>query len=162
MPRRARRVAAAPIDIVVIGISTGGPQALSVLIPQLPADCPCRSRSCCTCRLATLSCTRASSNELSALHRGRSARGQAKSRPGTVLPRAGRPAPDASARRRTATVVTHLDVRPLDTPHRPSVDVLFQSAAEVYGARVLGVVMTGWASTAAKARPGSRPRAARS
>jgi two-component system, chemotaxis family, protein-glutamate methylesterase/glutaminase len=36
-----------------------------------------------------------------------------------------------------------LDVRPLDTPHRPSVDVLFQSAAEVYGDRVLGVVMTG-------------------
>jgi two-component system chemotaxis response regulator CheB len=30
------------------------------------------------------------------------------------------------------TVVTHLDVRPLDTPHRPSVDVLFHSAADVY------------------------------
>jgi two-component system chemotaxis response regulator CheB len=40
-------------------------------------------------------------------------------------------------------VLTRLDVRPLDTPHRPSVDVLFQSAAEVYGDRVLGVVMTG-------------------
>jgi two-component system, chemotaxis family, protein-glutamate methylesterase/glutaminase len=34
-------------------------------------------------------------------------------------------------------------MRPLDTPHRPSVDVLFQSAAEVYDGRVLGVVMTG-------------------
>jgi two-component system chemotaxis response regulator CheB len=40
-------------------------------------------------------------------------------------------------------VCTHLDIRPLDTPHRPSVDVLFHSAAEVYGERVLGVVMTG-------------------
>ena len=40
-------------------------------------------------------------------------------------------------------VITHLDVRPLDTPHRPSVDVLFQSAADVYAGRVLGVVMTG-------------------
>jgi len=40
-------------------------------------------------------------------------------------------------------VLTRLDARPLDTPHRPSVDVLFQSAAEVYGERVLGVVMTG-------------------
>jgi two-component system chemotaxis response regulator CheB len=37
----------------------------------------------------------------------------------------------------------HLDMRPLDTPHRPSVDVLFQSAAETCGARTLGVVMTG-------------------
>ena len=35
-----RREAARPIDIVVIGISTGGPQALKVLIPQLPADFP--------------------------------------------------------------------------------------------------------------------------
>ena len=40
-------------------------------------------------------------------------------------------------------VVTYLDVRPLDTPYRPSVDSLFHSAAEVYGARVLGIVMTG-------------------
>ena len=40
-------------------------------------------------------------------------------------------------------VVTRLDVRPLDTAHRPSVDVLFQSAADVYSERVLGVVMTG-------------------
>ena len=47
--------------------------------------------------------------------------------------------------RRTAdgVVVTHLDVRPLDTPHRPSVDVLFQSAATSMATRVLGVVMTG-------------------
>jgi two-component system chemotaxis response regulator CheB len=39
-----------------------------------------------------------------------------------------------------------LDVRPLDTPHRPSVDVLFQSAADAYGDRVLGVIMTGMGS----------------
>jgi two-component system, chemotaxis family, protein-glutamate methylesterase/glutaminase len=43
-------------------------------------------------------------------------------------------------------VVTYLDVRPLDTPYRPSVDSLFQSAADVYGSRVLGIVMTGMGS----------------
>jgi two-component system chemotaxis response regulator CheB len=40
-------------------------------------------------------------------------------------------------------VVAHLDARPFETVHRPSIDVLFQSAAETYGSRVLGVVMTG-------------------
>jgi two-component system chemotaxis response regulator CheB len=43
----------------------------------------------------------------------------------------------------SGTVRTRLDISPLDTPHRPSVDVLFQSAAEVYGDRVLAIVLTG-------------------
>src|SRR5204863_9604401 len=49
-------------------------------------------------------------------------------------------------RRADGRVVPHLDLRPLDTPHRPAVDVLFQSAADVYSGRVLGIVMTGMGS----------------
>jgi two-component system chemotaxis response regulator CheB len=49
-------------------------------------------------------------------------------------------------RDREGNVMAHLDTRPLDRLHRPSVDVLFQSAAEVYRERVLGIVMTGMGS----------------
>jgi two-component system chemotaxis response regulator CheB len=40
-------------------------------------------------------------------------------------------------------VTVRLSIQPMNKPHRPSVDVLFQSAAETYHERVLGVVMTG-------------------
>jgi two-component system chemotaxis response regulator CheB len=43
-------------------------------------------------------------------------------------------------------VVIHLNAKPFNTLHKPSVDVMFQSVAEVYGGRVLGVVMTGMGS----------------
>ena len=39
--------------------------------------------------------------------------------------------------------MAHLSMQPIDKIHRPSVDVLFRSAADVYGERVLAVVMTG-------------------
>ena len=44
------------------------------------------------------------------------------------------------------TVTIHLDQSPLDPLHRPSVDVMFESVANVYDKRVLGVVMTGMGS----------------
>jgi two-component system chemotaxis response regulator CheB len=37
----------------------------------------------------------------------------------------------------------HLDPQPMSSLHRPSVDVLFSSAAKAFGAGTLGVVMTG-------------------
>ena len=61
--------------------------------------------------------------------------------PGTaLLAPAGR---HLTFKRQNGQVCVHLDVLPLDTPHRPSVDALFHSAAQIYGARVLGIVMTG-------------------
>ena len=61
-PLRGSRRGARHFDIVVIGISTGGPQALRTLIRRsCPPTCRCRWPSCSTCRSATRSSTRASS-----------------------------------------------------------------------------------------------------
>ncbi len=139
----ARRVARGPVDIVVIGISTGGPQALKVLIPQLPADCPVPVAMVLHMPLGYTEMYAQKLNEMSPLHVVE-ARGGEEVLPGTAfLAPAGRHLTFKAERGR---VLTRLDVRPLDTPHRPSVDVLFHSAADVFGARVLGVVMTGMGS----------------
>jgi two-component system, chemotaxis family, protein-glutamate methylesterase/glutaminase len=129
------------VDIVVIGISTGGPQALKAVIPQLPAVFPVPVAVVIHMPVGYTELYARRLDEASALTVCEASEG-APVRPGTVLIA---PAGRHLTFRRTAAgdVVTHLDLRPLDTPHRPSVDVLFHSAAEVYGGRVLGVIMTG-------------------
>jgi two-component system, chemotaxis family, protein-glutamate methylesterase/glutaminase len=136
----ARRPARGPIDVVVIGISTGGPQGLKVLVPQLPADCPVPVAMVMHMPLGYTEMYAQKLNELSPLKVVEAGEGQVVEAGTVFLAPAGR---HLTFRRDGARVITHLDVRPLDTLHRPAVDVLFHSAAEVYGARVLGVVMTG-------------------
>jgi len=46
-------------------------------------------------------------------------------------------------RNHSGNVVARLALQPVDKPHRPSVDVLFESAADTYRSRALAVVMTG-------------------
>jgi two-component system chemotaxis response regulator CheB len=138
--------AAAPrnaYDILVIGVSTGGPQALKIVIPALPADFPIPVAMVLHMPVGYTEMYARKLDEMSSLRVVEAAAGQIVE-PGTVfLAPAGR---HLSVRREAGAVRTHLDIRPLDTPHRPSVDALFQSAAEVYGERVLGVVMTGMGS----------------
>jgi two-component system, chemotaxis family, protein-glutamate methylesterase/glutaminase len=147
--RQPAMVAAAPVissvknryDLIVIGVSTGGPQGLKAVIPRLPADfhvpvaivmhMPVGYTEAYAKRLddtSALTVVEAHDRDLV--------------RPGVVFV-----APAGHhlvfARDTGRAVHTRLDVSPLDTPHRPSVDVLFQSAADVYGDRVLAVVMTG-------------------
>jgi two-component system chemotaxis response regulator CheB len=130
-------------DIVLIGISTGGPQALKVLIPRLPATFPVPVAIVLHMPVGYTELYAQKLNELSALRVKEPKEGEEISAGTVYLAPAGR---HLSFRRAGANVIAHLDVRPLDTPHRPSVDVLFQSAADVYGPRTLGVVMTGMGS----------------
>ena len=132
------------VDLVVIGISTGGPQALKRLIPQLPEDFPVPVAMVMHMPVGYTEMYEAKLNELSPLEVKEAAEGD-EIIPGRVfLGAAGRHL--SLKREANGRVVTHLDARPFSMLHRPSVDVLFQSAAEVYGNRVLGVVMTGMGS----------------
>src|SRR5215213_1960597 len=132
------------VDLVIIGISTGGPQALKRLIPQLPGDFPVPVVMVMHMPVGYTEMYAAKLNEQSRLEVREAAEGD-EVKPGRVfLAPAGR---HLSLKRKVdGSVVTHLDAKPFDTLHKPAVDVLFQSAAEVYGKRVLGVVMTGMGS----------------
>ena len=132
------------VDLVVIGISTGGPQALKRLIPQLPADFPVPVVMVMHMPVGYTEMYAAKLNEISKLEVREAAEGD-EVKPGRVfLAPAGRHL--SLKRLLSGKVVTHLDARPFNTLHRPAVDVLFQSAAEVFGSRLLGVVMTGMGS----------------
>jgi two-component system chemotaxis response regulator CheB len=129
------------VDVVVLGISTGGPQALRRLLPEFPANFPVPIAMVLHMPIGYTALFAEKLNEISALHVSEAKQGDVL-RPGHALLA---PAGRHLQFRRDAhgAVVAELSVQPLDKNHRPSVDVLFQSAAEVYGARVLGVVMTG-------------------
>lgn len=134
------RAHARPAPLVVIGTSTGGPQALTRLLTRLPADFPSpiaialhippgytqalAERLDAQCALEVLE-----ASEGLALRPGRA-----------VLARAGL---HLKLQGRGASCVARLDLEPLHTPHRPAVDVLFESAARAWGPDVLAVVLTG-------------------
>jgi two-component system chemotaxis response regulator CheB len=132
------------IRMVVIGASTGGPQALTQLLGALPADF---SVPIAVVLHMPEGYTEAFARRLDAdcaLSVSEASEGLAL-RPGAVVvARAGIHL--ALAAGAGSGLVAELAVGPLDTPHRPSVDVLFQSAARMLGAGVLGVVLTGMGS----------------
>jgi two-component system chemotaxis response regulator CheB len=129
------------VDVVVLGISTGGPQALKYLIPQLPADFRVPLVIVIHMPVGYTELLAQKLDQLSALKVSEAREGDPIT-PGSVLiAPAGRHL--LFQRQANGIVVAHLNVRPIDTPHRPAVDVLFRSAADVYGNQVLGVVMTG-------------------
>jgi two-component system chemotaxis response regulator CheB len=138
-PVQARR--ASRVDIVAIGVSTGGPQALRYLLPQFPADFPVPVAIVLHMPVGYTAMFAEKLDEISTL-KVREASSGGLLEPGTAtLGQAGR----HFALKRTAAgnVVAQLPAQPADKPHKPSVDVLFQSAAQVHGGRVLAVVLTG-------------------
>ena len=139
--RAARVTRAGLVDIIVLGISTGGPQALKYLIPQLPADLTVPMAVVLHMPVGYTELYARKLDEMAQLKVIEAREGDAVEPGVLLLAPAGRHL--SFRRNEKGKVEAHLDSRPFDTPHRPSVDVLFQSAAETFRNRALGVVMTG-------------------
>jgi two-component system chemotaxis response regulator CheB len=128
------------IDIVVIGISTGGPNALRKILPQFPEDFPVpivivqHMPPGFTFEFAK------SLNKICPLE-VKEAADMDIVRPGRILISPG--GYHVTFGRKSLATVIELNSNPVVNGHRPSADVLFESAAKVYGTNVCACIMTG-------------------
>lgn len=136
-----RSAAAGKVDVVLIGISTGGPQALRRMMPLFAADFPVPIAIVLHMPVGYTALYAEKLNEVCALAVKEAQDGDVL-RPGLALiAAAGR---HLVFHRNTAgQTVAQLTLQPVEKIHRPSVDVMFRSAAEIFRERVLAVVMTG-------------------
>jgi two-component system chemotaxis response regulator CheB len=128
------------IEVVAIGVSTGGPNALAVVIPQLPVNFPVPIVLVQHMPPMFTKFLAERLNSQSALEVCEAAGGE-------VL-EAGRLyiAPGdyhMLVKQRGAQMVTALNQAPPENSCRPAVDVLFRSVSEIYRSGVLAVVLTG-------------------
>ncbi len=128
------------VELVLIGISTGGPQGLKLVIPRLAADFPVPVAIVLHMPVGYTEVYAKKLDDLSPLWVKEAEDGDPVTGGVVLLAPAGR---HLTFRREGAALAAHLDLDPRGTAHRPSVDVMFTSAAEIVGAGVLGVVMTG-------------------
>ena len=129
-----------PVQAVVIGVSTGGPNALAELVPALPAKLrvPVLIVQHMPPMFTRLLAERLDSHSpLAVREAGHNELVQA----GHVLLAPG--GKHLEVQRRGAQIYTAITEGPLENSCRPSADVLFRTASKVYGAGLLGVIMTG-------------------
>jgi two-component system chemotaxis response regulator CheB len=131
------------VRLVVVGTSTGGPQALTRLLTALPADLPCAVAVALHIPAGYTDALARRLNESCAVRVFEASEGAAL-RPGTVvIARGGLHLHIRGARDQ---LTLHVGSEPTTSHFCPSVDVLFESAAAVMGPAVLGVVLTGMGS----------------
>jgi len=145
-PTGSRAMARTTENVVCIGASTGGTESLRVVLEALPADSPGivvvqhmpeKFTAALARRLDTLSAM-----EVREAEDGDTVlRGRVLIAPGNkhmLLQRSG------------ARYYVAIKDGPLVSRHRPSVDVLFRSAAHNAGANALGIIMTGMGDDGAR------------
>jgi two-component system chemotaxis response regulator CheB len=133
--RRAGRV-----EVVAIGVSTGGPNALSELVPEFPADfsVPIVIVQHMPPVFTKLLAERLEARANIKVEEGAPGQaveaGHAFIAPGNF---------HMIVQREEGAVRIQTNQEPPENSCRPAVDVLFRSVAETYGAAALGVVMSG-------------------
>ncbi len=129
-----------PAQVVVIGVSTGGPDALARLLPSLPAEFPVPLLIAQHMPPIFTSMLAARLTSKCAFPVRECVFGEPL-KPGCALIAPGDFHMVVQAEDGVARVRTHQG--PRENFCRPSVDVLFRSVAGIYGARTLAVILTG-------------------
>ena len=141
LPASAPQVAAAAAvpHVVAVGASTGGTEALRTIIERLPPDAP----AMVVVQHMPEGFTNAFAQRLNAIARvevKEAAQGDAIV-PGRVLISPGNQ--HVIVRRGGTKLFAQTVDGPLVSRHRPSIDVLFRSVAQVAGGNATGVILTG-------------------
>jgi len=146
-PDAGQTIASDRIDVVAIGTSTGGPPALHVLIPKLPRNFP---SGVVVVQHMPPGFTRSLADRLNTQSRisvAEAVEGDLV-QPGRVLiAPAGQ---HLKLRKRNGRYVVYLDNEPVESRHRPSVDVMMESVAGACGGKCLGVLLTGMGNDGAR------------
>ncbi len=143
----AQNVAAAPLrnplisseKLLIIGASTGGTEAIKSFLLQMPSDCP----GIVITQHMPAGFTKSFANRLDSLCKISVVEAQGGER---ILPGHAYIAPGDKhllLARSGANYVTQLSDAPPVNRHKPSVDVLFDSAAALAGKNAIGVILTG-------------------
>jgi two-component system chemotaxis response regulator CheB len=134
-------------ELLVLGSSTGGPKALQDLLPTLPASLPV---PCLIVQHMPSTFTRPFADRLNGLCQVqvKEAEQGEPLRAGTVYIAPGGIHMTYGARGPKGCI--ELSPEPVSSLHRPSVDVLFLSVAELFRGQVLAGILTGMGSDGAK------------
>jgi two-component system chemotaxis response regulator CheB len=139
----ARSLMRKDVSIVAVGVSTGGPPALQQVIPKLPKGFPV---GVLIVQHMPPNFTKSLAdrlNGISHLHVKEAEHGE------PIVAGAAYVAPGdkhMTIRKWGSQAEVQLSDEPTNVLHKPSVDVMMNSVADVFGGRTLGVIMTGMGS----------------
>ena len=131
---------ATSVRAVVIGTSTGGPQALTLLLSRLPSDFPAPIAIALHIPVEYTEALAKRLNQGSALDVVEAHDGLRLRAGQVVIARGGA---HLTLHHDAAGAFARVSSLPLSSLYYPSVDLLFESAAQTFGEGVLGVVLTG-------------------